>query len=122
MKIYFAKYFLIVLLMCSFTISKSQVITIDDLLKEPITNIPTYNTPNSDENIFILNCDYASHIIKNEQAYDVLKEEARAIKKIDFVYTTFKLFKSFNQQKLNKKRLEEFQEIAPEVFNNENIV
>jgi uncharacterized protein YjaG (DUF416 family) len=121
MNTFFVKITFVFLILFAFQLSYSQDNTVEKLLSKPQKDIPVYSIADLGENVLFINFDFASDSIINSQIFDSLKTLNEKIEKIDFVYTKFKMVSTFDQQDLNKKRLEQFQEIAPEIFDNNTI-
>lgn len=121
MKIIIEKITVVLVLLLSLQLTYSQENTVEKLLSKPQKDIPVYSISDLGENVLFVNFDFASDSISNLQIFDSLKTLNERIEKIDFVYTKFKMVSTFDQKKLNKNRIEQFQKIAPKIFENQSI-
>lgn len=91
----------------------AQFQSIDAILNLPEQNAPVYDTSACSTCIY-LQIEYGSSELLN---LDILKRfEGRKIESVLMVYTAFSRSKVFDQATLNRERLLELQDIAPELF------
>jgi hypothetical protein len=98
--------------------STAQTTTVESLLEQPVSDLPSYDTLICKECIF-LKVQYGTSDFLN---LDVLKRfDGKNITQVDMVYTSFSRSKGFDQTALNRERLAQLQSVAAELFDNEVI-
>lgn len=95
---------------------KVPVVSMDYLLGTTQYVEEIYDTADVSSHTFFLRCNYGSPKIVNPEVYEEIQASPRAIAKIDMVYTGIAQVDSFNQRRLNRKRLVELEKLAPEIF------
>ena len=92
--------------------------TVESLLEQPVTDLPTYDTTKCKNCIFLV-VPYGTSDFLN---LDVLQRfEGNDITQIDMVFSSFSRTEGFDQVKLNRQRLTNFQAVAAALFENETI-
>ena len=99
-------------------LSAQDVVSIDYILASEPLEIKEYNVNIHDTNLLVLPFDYADSKADVNKFKKMLSNVQRPIERIDFVYTHYRVSESFNQEKLNRARLEIFRKAAPYVFDN----
>jgi hypothetical protein len=110
-----SKLFLITLVLLIFSPCVAQI-SPDALLKFPQDTIAAYGTEGMVGNAVVLEMDFGSTTIKNKE--ELKKLEGKFIYQIDLVYTAYHQSETFEQPKLNKKRLAELKKVFPDAFTN----
>lgn len=95
-----------------------DVVSIDYLLSTPSKQVDIYRLDRKDSTLLVIPFDFSSNESDFEQLMDSLQQSDRTIEKIDFVYTRFKVSETFDQEKLNRSRLELLRLHAPLIFDN----
>jgi len=102
----------------SFNTFSQDVVSIDYLLSLPTKETAIYDTNGLYKNCELIPFDFANGDAQQSIIWDSILSGSNPIIKIDFVYTRFKVSEEFDQQKLNRKRLELLRKNAPEIFDN----
>ncbi len=95
-----------------------DVVSIDYLLGLPQNQVEVYELDKTDTRLVSISFDFSAGQIENEDLLDSLLSGELPIQQIDFVYTRFKVSKDFNQEKLNRSRLELLRKHASFIFDN----
>jgi len=110
------------LLAFSFSLSFSHaqdVVSIDYLMGTPVKVVERYEVDElKDSTKVYLPFDFAASDMENERFIDSIISEDKPIAKIDFVYTKFRVSEDFDQEQLNRERLELLRRNAPFIFDN----
>lgn len=99
-------------------IFSQDVVSIDYLMGMPQNQVEVFKVDTTDTMLVYIPFDFSSDQIENNNLVNSLFSGDLPIEKIDFVYTRFKVSKDFNQEKLNRKRLELLRKNAPFIFDN----
>ncbi len=92
--------------------------TVESLLEQPVSELPAFDTTKC-KNCIFLEIPYGTSDFRN---LDVLKRfEGNNITQVDMVFSSFARTEGFDQVKLNRQRLLNFQAVAPELFDNDEI-
>lgn len=110
--------FLFVVCLNSLNLISQEVVSIDYIMKTEINEVKEYEATNSKSNLLYIPFNFSSNKALTTALYDSLSSSSRIIEKIDFVYTRFKLSHNFDQEKLNRERLETLRKYALYIFDN----
>ncbi len=108
--------YFIVFFLASFGASAQTAI--ESILEQPVSDLPAFDTTHC-KNCIFLEIPYGTSDFRN---LDVLKRfEGNDIMQVDMVFSSFARTEGFDQLKLNRQRLANFQIVAPELFENDEI-
>lgn len=105
-------------LLSSFT--NGQEVSREKLLKRKPSTVKKYDTTFRQANQYFLNMDFAEAKILNPKEHFAFMD--KQVERVELYYTDFRLSDSFQQSKLNGKRLEELEKLIPSIYQQSGIV
>jgi hypothetical protein len=87
-------------------------------METPVTSVDVYKVDYLDSTKVYIPFDFSASDAEIESRIDSLLSKNKAIEKIDFVYTQFRVSEDFDQDKLNRERLELLHRNARYIFDN----
>lgn len=95
-----------------------DVVSIDYLMSMPHNQVDVYKVDKTDIKLVYIPFDFSASQIENEDLLDSLLSGELPIERIDFIYTRFKVSEAFDQEQLNRSRLELLRKHAAFIFDN----